>query len=170
MMTSSQDVRTWSTQHMRSVKRGGLMADTASHRSRPAAPGQTWTRVFPAHADQIRHARKVVALALEGFPAADDAVLCISELATNSILHSDSKKVGGTFTVYAERHEGDYVWIEVADNGGLWEKHAHNDDHPHGLGIVGELAADWGIDGDPLTGWTVWARLDWPASNPPAGI
>ena len=70
------------------------MADTASHRSRPITPGQTWTRVFPAHVDQIRHARKVLALALEGCPAADDIVLCISELATNSVLHSDSSKIG----------------------------------------------------------------------------
>ena len=31
----------------------------------------------------------------------------------------------------------------------------------HGLDIVGKLACDWGVDGG-LTGWTAWARLDWP--------
>ena len=144
------------------------MADTASHRSRPTTPGQTWTRVFPAHVDQIRHARKVLALALEGCPAVDDAVLVVSELATNSVLHSDSRKADGTFTVHAEIHVGDYVWIEVADDGGPWEQHAHRDDRAHGLAIVGELATDWGIEGNPLAGWTVWARLAWQADNPPA--
>ena len=146
------------------------MADTVSHRRRPATPpGQTWTRVFPAHADQIRNARRVIAFALEGCPAADDAVLCVSELATNSVLHSDSSKPGGTFTVHAEMHEGDCVWIEVTDNGGLWVKHGRRDGRPHGLAIVGELAADWGVEGGPLTGWTVWARLDWPTNGSPAG-
>ena len=55
----------------------------------------------------------------------------------------------------------DYAWIEVRDNGGPWKEPGHRDDRAHGLGIMRELAADWGIDGDALTGWIVWARLEW---------
>jgi anti-sigma regulatory factor (Ser/Thr protein kinase) len=124
-------------------------------------------QVLPARPDQVRVARAFLAAVLAGCPAADDAILCISELAANSCVHSASGKAGGTFTVRAEIHEGSYVWIEVEDNGGLWNRHAHPDGRPHGLDIVRALAADWGIDGDPLTGWTVWARLDWhPVSWP----
>jgi serine/threonine-protein kinase RsbW len=127
-----------------------------------------WSREFPARLDQVREARAFLHAALDGCPAADDAVLCMSELAANAALHSDSRKAGGTFTVRAEIHRGSYVWIEVEDSGGSWNQHAHPDGRPHGLDIVRAYAADWGIDGDPLTGWIVWARIDWPpASDPP---
>jgi serine/threonine-protein kinase RsbW len=129
-----------------------------------AAPRE---QVFPARPDQVREARRFLATVLNGYPAADDAILCLSELAANSVLHSDSRKASGTFTVRAEVHERDYVWIEVEDNGGPWEKRAHRDGRPHGLAIVNEVAAAWGIDGDQLTGWVVWAILDWPPSGPP---
>jgi hypothetical protein len=127
----------------------------------------TWSRVFPARPDQVREARAFLRAALEGFPAVDDAVLCVSELTTNAVLHSDSRKTGGTFTVRAEVHYGDYVWIEVEDNGGAWNHHAHADGRPHGLDIVRALATDSGIDGDPLTGWVAWARINWCPASPP---
>jgi hypothetical protein len=130
-------------------------------------PPRAFTRSFPARPDQVREARKFLRAALEGCPAADDAVLCISELAANAVLHSDSRKPGGTFTVRAEVHPGDYLWVEVEDNGGRWHQHAHADGRPHGLDIVRALAADSGIDGDPVTGWVAWARLDLPPAGPP---
>jgi hypothetical protein len=138
-----------------------------SHQRRPATHGRATRAVFPARPDQVREARRFLATVLNGCPAADDAILCLSELAANSVLHSDSRKAGGTFTVRAEVHERDYVWIEVEDNGGPWDKRAHRDGRPHGLAIVNEVAAAWGIDGDQLTGWVVWAILDWPPSGPP---
>ena len=125
-------------------------------------------QVLPARPDQVRVARAFLATVLAGCPAADEAILCASELATNSCLHSASRKAGGTFTVRAEVHEGNYVWIEVEDNGGPWNQHAHPDGRPHGLDIVRAYAADSGIDGDPLTGWIAWARLDWPPASGPA--
>jgi anti-sigma regulatory factor (Ser/Thr protein kinase) len=131
-------------------------------------PPLACSRAFPATAPQVREARRFLAGVLEGCPAADDAILCISELAANSCLHSASGKADGTFTVRAEIHEGDYVWIEVEDNGGPWERRAHPDGRPHGLDIVRALAADSGIDGDPLTGWIVWARIEWPTASDPA--
>ena len=123
---------------------------------------QAYSQVFPARADRIRAARSFLAATLEGLPVADDAVLCLSELATNSVIHSDSRRPGGTFTVGVDVRPGDHVRIEVHDAGGTWTEDAHRDGRPHGLDIVRTLAADSGIDGDALTGWIVWARIDWP--------
>jgi serine/threonine-protein kinase RsbW len=137
-------------------------------RQTTTAPPLAWSRAFPATAPQVREARAFLRAALEGCPIADDIVLCASELAANSCLHSASGNAGGTFTVRAEIHEGDYVWIEVEDNGGHWNQRVHSDGRPHGLDIVRAYATDFGIDGDPLTGWAVWVRIDWPTASDPA--
>ena len=139
------------------------MTDTASHRGpQGTAPARTWTREFPARPEQVGQARRFLALALEGCPVADDAVLCLSELAANSLLHSRSRRPGGSFTVHAEVRDGHYVRVEVRDEGGPWNKRPGADGRPHGLAIVRAFAADSGIDGDALTGWIAWARIDWP--------
>lgn len=71
---------------------------------------------------------------------AADAVLICSELYTNAVLHSDSARPGGRFTVRAEVHEGDYLWIEVEDDGGQWVEKAQCDGRGRGLAIVAALA------------------------------
>jgi Histidine kinase-like ATPase domain len=145
------------------VKRGGDVTNMASHRSaRPALPVRAWTRDFAARPEQVGQARKFLAAALGDCPAADDAVLCLSELAGNSVLHSASRRPGGAFTVSVEIRQRDYVRIEVRDEGGPWDEHPCADGRAHGLAIVRALAAASGIDGDALTGWIAWARLDWP--------
>jgi Histidine kinase-like ATPase domain len=141
-------------------QQAGLLTTAAGNR---AAPVRTYDRVFPATASQVGEARRFLAAALVGCPVADDAVLCLSELASNSVLHSNSKKTGGTFTVRAQVRDGDYLWLEVEDNGGSWEECARRDSRPHGLDIIRALATDCGRDGDAYTGWVMWARLDWPA-------
>jgi hypothetical protein len=126
---------------------------------------RTYHQLFPAHPAQVREARAFIATVLAGCPGADDTVLCLSELVTNAILHSNSSRPGGTFTIHAEIRDGDYSWIEVEDQGGTWQQRTCDDGRPHGLAIVAALASDWGIDGDPQTGWIVWARVDWPGSH-----
>jgi serine/threonine-protein kinase RsbW len=123
-------------------------------------PSTTREQVFPAHPRQVGAARVFLAAVLDGCPAADDAILCISELATNAVPHSASRNPGGTFTVRASIFD-DQVRIEVEDSGGSWEEHPHCNSRPHGLDIVRELATDCGRDGSPLTGWVAWARLQW---------
>jgi hypothetical protein len=70
----------------------------------------------------------------------------------------------------AEVHEGEYLWAEVADCGGLWAPAGGRvGERGHGLDIVREIASDWGRDGDPVTGWVVWFRLDWPTIDAASG-
>jgi two-component sensor histidine kinase len=99
--------------------------------------------------------------------AADDAILCVSELATNAVLHSNSGQPGGSFTVRAVVRDGGRLRIEVTDQGGPWAPHPdHAAGHGRGLLIVSRLAADWGIAGDGLTSRTAWFELAWPESIP----
>jgi DNA-binding GntR family transcriptional regulator len=106
---------------------------------------------------------------MDGFPLADDVILCVCELATNAVRHSRSSRTGGRFVVRAEVHGGEYVWAEVEDQGGTWPGTdgaagcAENEDEQrgHGLDIVAALASAWGIDGS-RTGRVVWFRIDWP--------
>jgi anti-sigma regulatory factor (Ser/Thr protein kinase) len=128
----------------------------------PAAE-TTWTcsRIYPALAEQVGQVRGFLAEVLAGCPMVDDAVLVGSELAANAITHSDSRKPGGQFIVQAEAHEGDYLWIEVEDQGGPWFERDSTDEAGRGLRIVAELASDWGVEGDCLAR-VVWARFNWP--------
>jgi len=126
-----------------------------------AAPPRSGQQVFPARPEQVGAARRLVACLLAGTPVADDAVLCVSELAGNCVSHSVSGCCGGTFTVRVELHDGDYVWLEVADEGGPWRPSAP-DGRAHGLEIVRLLASESGVAGSMFTGWEAWARLDWP--------
>lgn len=134
---------------------------SASTRKATAAQPRMACKVYRARPDQVREARKFLRASLAGCPAADDAILCLSELASNSVLHSNSRKPGGTFTVRVTSHEGNYVHIEVEDNGGSWQEPALRDGRPHGLDIVRQLADDYGTGGGALTGWVAWATLGW---------
>jgi anti-sigma regulatory factor (Ser/Thr protein kinase) len=131
-----------------------------SHRTTAAAPPLTWSRAFPARADQARDARRFVSGLLDGSPAADDVILCVSELVTNATVHSRSRQPGGIFTVRAEIHGG-RLRVEVKDQGGPWTRPTPGDmQHGHGLHIISQLAHAWGITGDSDTGWTVWFEAD----------
>jgi anti-sigma regulatory factor (Ser/Thr protein kinase) len=124
------------------------------------APLIGWSRAFPATAAQVREARQFLAGILDGHPVTDDAVLCLSELATNATLHSRSREPGGHFRVRAEVH-GSRVRVEVCDQGGPWERSARDDDqHGRGLLVVAQLARDFGRSGDERAGWTVWYEIE----------
>ena len=119
------------------------------------------TRVFPAVAGQVREARRFLAGLLDGCPAGDDALACLSELATNSVLHSRSGRPGGTFCVRACVHGG-RVWVAVEDAGGAWEPApGGNGQSGRGLAIVSKLASRWGQGGGE-TSRIVWFEIDRP--------
>jgi anti-sigma regulatory factor (Ser/Thr protein kinase) len=113
---------------------------------------------FIAEPAQVGHARRALAQALDGHPAADTASLIASEFATNAVLHSASGH-GGKFSLAVEICE-DYVWIGVVDGGGPWNRTRHRDGRPHGFDVVEALIgpSNWGIDGDD-GGRIAWARI-----------
>jgi anti-sigma regulatory factor (Ser/Thr protein kinase) len=119
-----------------------------------------FTCTYPATAAHVSQARRSLARALNGYPAAADAALCLSELATNAILHSRSREPGGHFTVRAAIHGGQ-LRAEVHDDGGPWTRPVRHRDGQHGRGllILTQLASDWGRSGDSTTGWTVWFTM-----------
>lgn len=116
----------------------------------PAAPPTappwhvTTTRTFPATPDQVSAARRFLARFAEGFPAAGDALLCLSEVATNAIQHSRSARPGGQFIVHVTLAPG-RLRVEVEDEGGPWQPPARHHDHGgRGLAILTGLT-HWGI-------------------------
>ena len=117
-----------------------------------------FTGTYPGRPDQVKEARRAVARYLAWCPALDDAVLIVSELASNAVLHSASR--GEFFTVRAELH-ADYVWVEAEDLGGPWRSRQH-DDRPHGLDVVEALTGPdgWGTELTSAGGRVVWARLE----------
>ncbi|HUY47390.1 MAG TPA: ATP-binding protein [Streptosporangiaceae bacterium] len=124
------------------------------------APLIAWSRTFPAAPAQAGEARRFLAGILDGHPATDDAVLCLSELVTNACLHSRSREPGGCFTVRAQLHDC-LLRVEVTDQGGPWTWPAHADEqHGRGLLILAQLAKAWGRTGDSQTGWTLWYETE----------
>lgn len=128
-----------------------------------AAPLRAASRTFPATAQHISQARRFLSAVLDGSPAADDAVLCLSELATNATTHSNSRRPGGTFTVTAQVTAG-CLRVEVHDEGGSWNQpvRSQNGTHGRGLLIVARLTRAWGQTGDSDTGWRVWFEIESP--------
>jgi len=91
-----------------------------------------------------------------------DAVLVISEMVTNAVLHA-----GGADRILVDCDDA-WINITVHDNGPAWAEQRVDAPHSggHGLHIVDRLAQDWGST--PLTlGKEVWAKL--PSALPPSG-
>jgi len=111
----------------------------------------------------VHHVRHAISGYLAGCPAAADAVLIASELASNAILHSRSRTEH--FTVRAELHP-DYVRVEAEDLGGPWRRR-QPDGRPHGLDVVRVLTGPdgWGVETTADGGRVVWARLDLEAAG-----
>lgn len=121
---------------------------------------QAWSRTFPATADQVPQARRFLAALLDGSPSADDALICLGELACNALQHSRSGRPGGTFTVRATLTTAT-LRVAVEDEGGPWTPCPGPDDqHGRGLLIVSGLARAWGRTGGSSIGRTVWFIID----------
>src|SRR5262249_41566823 len=113
------------------------------------------TRSFRATADQVSEARRFLAQILGDCPLATDALACLSELATNSVLHSNSRLPGGWFIVRASVRQAG-LRVEVEDEGGPWEQRQERDDQRgRGLVIVDALSSAWAITGDGIS------RITW---------
>ena len=118
--------------------------------------------LFPGRRDQIHLVRALLAGFLHGCPAADDAVLLISELAANACAHSASGDPGGMLTVRAEIHPGSQVCAEVEDQGSPWDGGISATQPPHGLYLLRELSTDCGTR-QGSEGWVTWFTIANPA-------
>lgn len=124
-------------------------------------PPRTWSRSFRATADQVREARQFLARILGDSPIAEDAVACLSELAANSVLHSNSRRPGGYFAVHASLYP-EVLRVEVEDEGGPWQCWRQRDDQcGRGLALVEGLSSDWSIAGDENGARTVWFEVSY---------
>ncbi|TDC79882.1 ATP-binding protein [Actinomadura sp. 7K507] len=123
-----------------------------------------WRRVYPGRLDQVGQVRSWVKAQCADIEGADDAALIAVELVSNALLHTRSGEPGGWFGVELSR--GHDLCIAVHDLGGrsvpafnTAEGRGMLAEHGHGLRLVAASAAHVGIEGDPVAGHTVWARL-----------
>ncbi|WP_326829290.1 ATP-binding protein [Streptosporangium sp. NBC_01810] len=134
--------------------------------SRNAAPCFIGQRDFPGTPQSAGAARKWVVDLLAGQASTEvmeTLELLVSEVVTNAIVHSDSRKPGGLVTVCAGLVEN-MIHIEVIDDGSVISVPAMrqaDDDSPggRGLGWVDFLATAWGTHHDEEMGRVVWFQL-----------
>lgn len=118
-------------------------------------------RFFRRERRSVRAVRDFVreALADWGFGAvrADDVVLCVSELATNALVHGVPPGRGYRVRLWL-RDEGQ-VRVEVHDSGdGVPAVREPDGESGRGLVIVGALADRWGV-GERAPGKVVWCEF-----------
>jgi anti-sigma regulatory factor (Ser/Thr protein kinase) len=97
--------------------------------------------------EQVSAARAFVRRVLgSGHPGADRVALLTSELVTNSVEHSGSRRDGGTITITL-RAGADRILVEVADDGGAAGPALSRDgalaETGRGLRLVDALSLAW---------------------------
>lgn len=124
-------------------------------------------RTYRASVDQVARARRFTARAVGAHPSCGDAVLLVSELATNVIRHSGARQ----FTVSVWETPDKAVQVTVADNGSAETTPHLCTPHPdnvsgRGMHLVDQLANRWGITRQRTAGVAVWFVLDGPRTAP----
>ncbi|MFF5208655.1 ATP-binding protein [Streptosporangium sp. NPDC000396] len=121
---------------------------------------------LPGEVASVPKARQYVRDLLEivSHAQADDALLLVTELVTNSVRHSDSGRTpGGRVTVAVANHDGT-LHIDVIDGGsaGHWPQLCPDVSPDSGGGrelwLVHELSSAWGWHETPA-GRVVWFQL-----------
>jgi anti-sigma regulatory factor (Ser/Thr protein kinase) len=117
---------------------------------------------IPGRPERVREARAFVTKALGGrCPVADVAELLTSEVVTNAVVHSNSRRPGQTVMLVITEMAGG-VRIEVSDGGSDLSTPVVKGDiyasEGHGLFLVQALADQWGYVRDEI-GTTVWFWL-----------
>jgi anti-sigma regulatory factor (Ser/Thr protein kinase) len=137
-------------------------SDSAEDLAMMARAAVIGSLTIPGRPDQVAAARAFITKVLgEAEPATEVAVLLASETVTNAVLHSNSRRPGGTVTIIA-LNAGGGVRIEVTDGGSELSAPVVKPDGcingGHGLFLVQTLADQWGYLRDEST-TTVWFWL-----------
>jgi serine/threonine-protein kinase RsbW len=143
--------------------------------------GPSWgtrTCAFPGIPASVPDARRFVSRLLDGCPAKETLVICVSELATNAIAHTTSGR-GGSFTVEVDCPREGVARIAVTDAGGCGVPAPGRllpvpgeimAEGGRGLAMVAACTSRWGYADAPWgPGHTVWAEACWPVGVPSAG-
>ena len=106
-------------------------------------------RVFPGRADQIAHARDFTRRTLGPCPVLDEAVLLVSELATNAVEHTATGNVGRFDVTICQGQTS--LLIAIKDDGSSKMPLPRPADalaeDGRGLGLVDLVADRWGYRG-----------------------
>ena len=117
----------------------------AQRRLPPGREAPMRAREFLRAASCVSHHSEVV----------EDAVLLVSELVTNSVVH------GGPPVIVAVDCDGDALQVRVRDGSPVLPARRtadHGDEGGRGLALVDTLSTDWGVDPQP-DGKHVWFVL-----------
>ncbi len=94
----------------------------------------------------MRAVRAFVRRVLDGHPAADDAVLVASELATNAVAHTFSGLDAGRFAVHVTAFTPELAGVVVTDQGAAGRPRIGGLDHEaesgRGLAVVRSVASE----------------------------
>ncbi|AZM47120.1 ATP-binding protein [Streptomyces sp. WAC 06738] len=126
----------------------------------------TYARGFTRSAGSVGKARDFVAAAVGVGERAEDIRVCVSELATNALLHGTPR--GREFRVHVAVDVG-AVRIEVHDASDALPRlltPAETDDRGRGLQLVDALADDWGTSDRQGIGKVVWTMFKIPCGTP----
>lgn len=115
-------------------------------------------RALPGRREQVREARALLAAFLADCPAADDAVLMLSELCANACAHTASGQLGGTFVVRICAWPGAHLHAEVEDQGSAWDGDLSAAQPPHGLFLLRALSTECGTRRGER-GWITWFTI-----------
>lgn len=120
---------------------------------------------LPPEPSSSRACRRFLMATLEAWGAdqfAEDAVLLLSELVTNAVLHA------GTTIDVAIRLDGEVLRVEVGDGNPTLPRVRHFSmlsGTGRGLALVAGTATHWDVEPLPSGGKRVWFELESPASR-----
>lgn len=119
-----------------------------------------WQKTFPGLEDQPRCVRAELTVVLRAHPDLDEILLVASELCTNAVVHTRSRRQGGTFSVEVTAIGEESLMIAVTDAGASTAPRLRapkpTETHFRGLQVVESLSLAYGDYGDE-EGRTVWA-------------
>jgi anti-sigma regulatory factor (Ser/Thr protein kinase) len=119
----------------------------------------TFTATLPGTPASVPMARRLLREALPDCPRADDLMLAVTELATNTVAHSASGQ-GGSFNVRL-RTAPRWARVEVTDDGP--SEGQPGPSNGWGLAIVAEVTDRTAAVIQPHGCLTTWCEVSWPA-------